>query len=384
MASNDKILDRVRQLLAIAEHPNTPEHEADVALRQANSLITKHAIEEAVLRAGQTEQQRRAPEKREIKIASGDGSFLPTLRTILEEIARANRCSVALTWYSAEVYGASEDVAWVEMLFMSIHFQLLSKMAPEWVKADGYDANVYKFKAAGFKWYAINELALKNDEQDARLWEKMNGRVDKESRTPYSTHEFRNLVIDEESATAYTVWGSWEQPTSKIKGTMIAAYKRHAKLIGDDSQIKSQPHIYKLSFLEGFKLRLTRRIREFAADNAAQMDTIPGAALAMVSMKEDINKAMYADHPDMDPEVQRARQRKLQEEREAMLAAMTPKQRTEFLEKEERKYARRGKRQKYYTPDMSAMGRGQKVADTVDLSRKAGSAGAGAQRGEIA
>ena len=53
-------MDRVAALLRIAEHPNTPVPEADVALMQANKLIAKHAIEEALLRQHQTVGERRA------------------------------------------------------------------------------------------------------------------------------------------------------------------------------------------------------------------------------------------------------------------------------------------------------------------------------------
>ena len=89
--ADQKILDRVAALLAIAEHPNTGEHEADTALRQANKLIAKHAIEEAMLRQAQTVGERRALVRREVVI--GAGEFSPYLRTILGAAVDANAAS---------------------------------------------------------------------------------------------------------------------------------------------------------------------------------------------------------------------------------------------------------------------------------------------------
>lgn len=66
MLSSD-VLARVRKLLAVAEHPNTPPEEADNAARAAERLIAKHAIDEALLEAaGQTKTR---PESRTIVVA---------------------------------------------------------------------------------------------------------------------------------------------------------------------------------------------------------------------------------------------------------------------------------------------------------------------------
>lgn len=45
METDEKILDKVRKLLALAEHPNTNEHEASLAYERAQELILKHNID---------------------------------------------------------------------------------------------------------------------------------------------------------------------------------------------------------------------------------------------------------------------------------------------------------------------------------------------------
>ena len=61
MSDDKKLMETVRLLLARAEHPNTPPEEADTALRRANALMARHAIDEALVRATQTARERRAP-----------------------------------------------------------------------------------------------------------------------------------------------------------------------------------------------------------------------------------------------------------------------------------------------------------------------------------
>jgi len=349
--ASEKIMDRVRDLLAIAEHPGTPAHEADTALNMANRLITKHAIDEAILRMDQTEEQRRAPEKRTIKMSGLSYTVAPALRTILVDIAEANRCSVALEW-DAEVYGAAEDVSWVEMLFMSVSYELVSKINPKWDTDKSYDENVYNFKVAGFKWVEINNYSVINGGPDARVFEE----------------NFAGRMV----------------PTGKIKGSMIGAYKRHAKLVGDTNPVATQSHqVYKLSFIEGFKRRLVNRIRDLARDARSEADTIPGAALALSSMAEEIKSMFYSEHPDLDPEEQRRQREKARQDRADMLNAMTPTQRAKFLEKEERDSRRRQKGIRYYDLDDSAAGRGRSAAESVNLNRSKGRTEAAAERGAL-
>ena len=387
--ATDKIMERVTKLLALAEHPNTPPAEAELALRQANSLITKHAIDEAILRQSQSVGERRAIEKRVIVIGGG-WTLRPYLRTILESAADALRVTYAGRDGDLHCYGASEDVAWLEMLFSMIKVKFLSLLDPKWDESKSYDENVYILKIAGFKWKDINQLAMDN------------GHETRESHSKYAT-----LRTDEDRA-------YWERTLDYRNGLFIrgdevrqyngfyhklkAAYVRHAKLIGDDSRVVTQSHqAYRLSFAESFKMTMQHRFWQMEQDAKGEMDTIPGAAIALRDMQQEAKEAMWLDFPNLSPEEiaklraeRRAQADAERKAREEMLAAMTPKQREAFLEKEEREARRNQKAwEKYqernsYSWDAGARDRGQQAANSVDLSRKAGSAGSGASRGEIA
>lgn len=52
MSTDTDTLRKIRALLATAEHPNTPIHEAEAAQALANRLITKYAIDRALLETG--------------------------------------------------------------------------------------------------------------------------------------------------------------------------------------------------------------------------------------------------------------------------------------------------------------------------------------------
>jgi len=398
--ASEKIMDRVAALLRIAEHPNTPGPEAEVALKQANSLITKHAIDEAILRQSQSITERRAISH--LTIVLGGGEFRPYLRTIFEVAAETFRVSVASKYVRVDgtpdsefhMYGANEDVMWLDMLYNMIKLQFLTKLDPKWDNSLSYDNNVYNHKVAGFKWVEIDKIAMNNG-HPRRESTKVIDRLDRyEGAREYWERRLQwrnNAFIDEERGEVREYNGFFH--------ALKASYIRHAKLIGDETRVKTQSHeAYRLSFAESFRTTMTERLWAMQRENEAQMDTIPGAALALRDVKEDADRAMWADFPNMDPEeIARRHQAWLDQveaekrQREEMLAAMTTQERQKFLENEEAEARKEAKKQRawerkntrYYTYDQTALAQGRSAANSVDLSRKAGYAGQGATRGEL-
>lgn len=83
----DTITDKVRHLLDRANHPNTPQPEAESALALAQKLISKYNIDEASLR-----EHNDAPEdivKDEIVIT---GKYALDRLRVASAVARANQC----------------------------------------------------------------------------------------------------------------------------------------------------------------------------------------------------------------------------------------------------------------------------------------------------
>ncbi len=370
--AEEKILELVRNLLARAEHPNTPAPEAELAQKQADKLMFKHAIEEAFLRATQTEKERKTPVKKAFKMTSeGTMEFWPEMRTVLGEVAMAYRCRAVVSHYAGGeivLVGFAEDVAWVEMLFTSIYFSFVRQINPKWDLSTSYDANVYNFKVAGYKWADINAIAVRNGGPDAEKYEES--------------------------------WFGEMRGTGKIKGSMITAYKRHARLIGDDNLVSSQNHdAYRRQFTNAFCSTINHRLRTLAREEKAEADSIPGAALALVDSRKVVDEEFYKLFPQFRPmseeEIERQREamkRQHQAEidaREAMLDAMTEKQRYAFLEKEQAAERRAAQRDRRYWEknseryDSSANARGRSAAASVDLNKPGERVPAAAARKEI-
>lgn len=375
--AEEKVLELVRNLLARAEHPNTPAPEAELCQKQADKLMFKHAIEEAFLRASQSEKERKTPVRKDIRLVSeGTMEFWPQMRTVLGEVAFANRCR-AVVGHSAggtiTLVGFNEDVAWTEMLFTSIYFSFVRQINPKWDSEIGYAANVYNFKVAGYKWADINDVSMRNGGPDARVYEER-----------YSYRDGRYV----------------DMPTKKIKGTMIGAYKRHAKAIGDYNIVSTQSHdAYRRQFTDAFVNHIARRLREMSREHEKDMDSMPGAALALVDIRKTVDDHFFDMFPQFRPaseeELAAAEEaRKLQRERERqvredMLNAMTEKQRYAFLEKEQEAERRQAQKDRRYWEknsvryDSSANERGRSAAASVDLNKPGAPVNRQAERKEL-
>lgn len=376
--ANEKILDRVRALLAIAEHPNTPPHEADTALTQANRLMAKHAIQEATARAAQTREERRAVERKPFRIHDGDYSeFLVEMRRILQGICKHNRVAVVITSaYDTELFGMHDDIVWVEQQYMQIYFEFLRKLQPRWDESLGYDANIYNFKVAGYPWSQIDAIA------------QQNGHVSRESM---KTERWTHWNTGEEMTNTY--------PTGYFH-KLLAAYKRHMKVIGDTTPVATQTHSqYRRDFADGFTSRIRARLEKMAADVAGEVDE--SAAVVLYDMKQEIMDEVYSAHPALHPdevskelrrhrEAREARAAAERQARETMLNRMTDKQRAAFLDKERRAEEREEARQDAYwrkqdrkRRDYAGQVAGQRAASAVSLDRNAGSTEAARGRGEL-
>jgi Protein of unknown function (DUF2786) len=117
------VLARVRKLLAVAEHPNTPPEEADNAARAAERMIAKHAIDEALLEAAaQTTTQ---PESRTVLV---DPPYASAKTNLVGAVANAHGVR-AVTVRTADgpphviLVGFPTDLQLVDLLYTSLLLQ---------------------------------------------------------------------------------------------------------------------------------------------------------------------------------------------------------------------------------------------------------------------
>ncbi|HEY0238915.1 MAG TPA: DUF2786 domain-containing protein [Friedmanniella sp.] len=120
----DRLLNRIRGLLAKAEATNHPA-EAETFTAKAQELMTRHAVDEAVLR-GLAHQ--------DIPVASRrvhlQSPYANVKATLLNAVARPNRCRTVLmnAYDIAVLVGTPTDVDQTELLFTSLLIQATRAM----------------------------------------------------------------------------------------------------------------------------------------------------------------------------------------------------------------------------------------------------------------
>ncbi|MDN5798318.1 MAG: DUF2786 domain-containing protein [Intrasporangium sp.] len=136
-AADERILSRVRQLLAKAES-TTFEAEAETFTAGAQALMARHSIDAALLAAsGEGSRGGDAPQGRRIGI---DNPYDSPKAMLLDAVASANRCK--LVWNRelgfGTVVGFESDLESVEVLFTSLLVQATRAVTSAGSRTDAY------------------------------------------------------------------------------------------------------------------------------------------------------------------------------------------------------------------------------------------------------
>lgn len=124
-SDRDRLLNRIRALLAKAEATEHPA-EAETFTSKAQELMTRHAVDEALLRDRSEEQI--AVNSRRVHLQS---PYASTKVLLLSAVAQANRArAIYLDGYGiASVVGTPTDLEQIELLFTSLLIQATRAMA---------------------------------------------------------------------------------------------------------------------------------------------------------------------------------------------------------------------------------------------------------------
>ena len=115
--TDDKVLSRVRALLAKAESTTFPE-EAEALTAKAQELIARYSIDEAM--AASPRRDRDGPMLRAIVVPP---PYASAKTSLLGSVARANRCQVIIGRDQVTAAGYAADLDVVELLFTSLLVQ---------------------------------------------------------------------------------------------------------------------------------------------------------------------------------------------------------------------------------------------------------------------
>jgi len=145
-----KLLNRIRALLAKAEATSYAA-EAETFTAKAQDLMTRHAIDEALLR--ETDEQV-AVIARRVHLQC---PYASTKATLLNAVSRANRCKVIYfaQLAIATVVGVPVDVDQVEMLFTSLLIQATRAMAEAGAARPGSFDRSATFRRSFLTAYAV-------------------------------------------------------------------------------------------------------------------------------------------------------------------------------------------------------------------------------------
>lgn len=151
-----RLLERVRKLLAKAEHPGTPVEEAQACSAKAAAMMARYAIDQALLEA--SAPGRSAPVVRQLTV---DAPYAMPRAVLLSRVAQAHRVRVVIgpdtrgsSGQSAgrlcTLVGFAVDLEIVEVLFTSLLLQASHAM----LAASAHDARPKSFRRAFLLGYA--------------------------------------------------------------------------------------------------------------------------------------------------------------------------------------------------------------------------------------
>ena len=125
--SDDRALRRIRGLLTKAESTDFPD-EAESLTAKAQELMTRHAIDAALLEAGPSPTAGSSVEARRVHV---EDPYVRAKMQLLASVAEAN--DVRVVWYSnlgiANLVGVRADVSAVELLFTSLLLQVANALS---------------------------------------------------------------------------------------------------------------------------------------------------------------------------------------------------------------------------------------------------------------
>lgn len=264
--SNVKLDDMMRKITALlqrADHPNTPEPEADACRAKAETLMNKYRIEESELAAaGKLANEAYRPGSKVVVVCPQSSPYLNTYWSLAYYAANHAGCRVANKWEivdgvwscTAVIVGFEADIRYAEALFMSARIIFADRMEPRVEPSLSDDENVYRLRSAGMERIKIAKAM------------------------------------------------GWGEPGTGKGGAarVTSAYKRWCKKIGETPDLTGRDmsvSVYKEAYIQGFLNEFIERLGK--ARNAA--DVMTGGELVLANRKESVDEAFYDLFPDQRP-----------------------------------------------------------------------------------
>lgn len=377
MAERESIVSRVQKLLAVAMNEGATEAERALAQERADALMAQHLIEQHELAKDDVRRSQVTDAKWAFNF---DHEFADSMETLLLAVVDHTTCRAKVTYKYVRdeetgnatnrqvvVVGTPENIAYAERLWLLVFSELVRNMWPKWDDKKTFEANVYAFVRAGFKWKQIHEV----------VWDHAPSLIN----NPYPNP---------------TKFGWGDPEYAGDGGKLKRAYHRELAARNEPKSSHTSRHgAYRKSYVRAYTDTIENRLwrmREAAKKSTAMANDllnnkpqISKYALAMIDSKAESEAAYYRLFPDEHPAVLKARQeeqvQKWRQEEEAKRLAFqkeydswSQKKQQEYDAKQARKrqrdeaasvrYWANRDRQSY---DSAGTQHGRRVAEKVNL-----------------
>jgi hypothetical protein len=182
----DDMMRKITSLLARADHPNTPEPEADSARAMAERLMKKYRIEESeLIKSGALIGEQFKPGSKVMPVTPTESPYLQTYWTLAVFIAQHCGVRIANAWnvidgvamLTATLVGYEADIRYAEVLFQNARIIFAERMEPKPDSSLSDEDNVYRMRSAGMERIRIAKLMGYGDTTSAtakvtRLYKK--------------------------------------------------------------------------------------------------------------------------------------------------------------------------------------------------------------------
>lgn len=182
MSNLESILGKVRGLVAKAEHPDTPAHEADTARKLADAMMLKYSVDQATLRDSQPVHERQKPGSLKVDLIEAgsqyENNFIMLVAVVTEhtrtkpvifsagipadviqavqEYLRAKGQKPRMV--KAQVYGFESDLKYFEILYTTLLLHMSNGIDPKPDASLSDELNSYNLRAAGLNWGEIAQI----------------------------------------------------------------------------------------------------------------------------------------------------------------------------------------------------------------------------------
>lgn len=162
-----KVMDLIANLMARADHPNTPPEEAATARARAEREMQRYRIDEANLDATEKAKMGIKPTHRLVKVAPLRSEFLRNYSTMLSYvmshcdaigISKWETDETGTTWQVVDMFGFESDLGYAELLWNSIRAAFADRLEPAHDPSLSDEDNVYRMRNAGMERGRIGEV----------------------------------------------------------------------------------------------------------------------------------------------------------------------------------------------------------------------------------